>query len=116
MTLAKRRQGKQKPIGMREASRMDYSPQKIGKALHARRVTSGLSLTDLARQLGVSERTVANWENGKAPLAACRIFSWVFENHDYDEIWQIRALMAEATLRDIHVAMTEYRSARNTTD
>ena len=113
MTKAKTRQGQQKPIGMREAARMTYSPKNLGKALEARRITLGLSRTEVSRDLHVSPETIRNWEEGKAPLAACRIFSWIFSDYEYEEIWKVRALMAEATLKDVQRAMTEYRSSVN---
>lgn len=104
-------QGKQKPIGVREAAKMTYSPKDVGNALRARRVTSGLTKAELGRQLGISGETLSNWENGKAPIAACRIFSWLMGDHEYEELWKVRALMAEATLKDIQVAIGEYRDS-----
>lgn len=117
MTKAKLKptQGKQKPIGMREAARMTYSPKNLGKALEARRVSLGLSRIQVSRELSVSPETIRNWEDGKAPLAACRIFSWIFSDYEYEELWKVRALMAEATLRDVQRAMTEYRGSVNGT-
>jgi DNA-binding XRE family transcriptional regulator len=108
MRQAKSRQGKQKPIGVREAARMTFSPSGVGKALAARRLTTGLTRAELARQLGVSAETIRNWEIGKAPIACCRIFSWLMGDHEYEELWKVRALIAEATLRDIQNAMKEY--------
>lgn len=104
-------QGKQRPIGVREAAKMTYSPKGVGNALTARRVTSGLTRAELGRQLGVSAETIRNWEIGKAPIAACRIFSWLMGDHEYEELWKVRALMAEATLKDIQGAMVEYRDS-----
>jgi len=111
MRQPKSRQGKQKPIGVREAARMTFSPKGVGRALSARRLAMGFTRAELARQLGVSAETIRNWEVGKAPIACCRIFSWLMGDHEYEELWKVRALLAEATLKDIQTAMQDYRDA-----
>jgi DNA-binding XRE family transcriptional regulator len=112
MTAPKSRQGKQKPIGVREASRMTYAPKGVASALEARRKTLGLTRADLGRDLGVAPETIANWEKGKAPIAACRIFSWLLGDAEFEDQWRVRALLAEATIRDIQNAMGEYRDSQ----
>jgi len=112
MRQPKSRQGKQKPIGVREASRMTYAPKGVASAVEARRMTLGLTRADLGRQLGVSAETISNWEKGKAPIAACRIFSWLLGDAEFEDQWRVRALLAEATLRDIQNAMGEYRDSQ----
>lgn len=43
-------------------------PDDIGTQLQIARLKSGTSKTDAAKALGVSERTLRNWENGTAML------------------------------------------------
>jgi transcriptional regulator with XRE-family HTH domain len=78
--------------------------------LRARRVNLGLSSEQLGRMLNVNGTTIRNWENGAVPVTACRILSWLFAEDDTThEAWRERALLAEAALKDVHMAMTEYR-------
>jgi len=98
---------------------MRYSPKNVGRALQARRVSLGLTKAELAVSLGLSPETIANWERGKAPLAACRIFSWLFDDSRGDkvnsqELWRERTFLAEAALRDIDTALTGYRGHSTT--
>lgn len=114
MTDPKRHQGQQKPIGVREAAHMRFSPSHVANAVRAHRVTLGLTRAELGRQLGCDAETIRNWENGKAPLIACRVFSWLFEDNGAEELWRERALLAEAALRDMTSSLLTYREVSNT--
>lgn len=48
----------------------------VGGRLHDARVLSGLTTRDLAPLVGVSQRTVSNWENGIGEPTASHLILW----------------------------------------
>lgn len=93
------------PLSTRERRELVYSPDAVGLALHARRVADGLSQHRLGEQLRIGEGTVRNWELGGMPAVTSRLLSYVYEAPGSDELWRERALIAEATLAQVYVAL-----------
>ena len=48
----------------------------VGDLLRSMRVLSGLTTRDLAPLVGVSQRTVSNWENGKGEPTVSEFIRW----------------------------------------
>lgn len=57
----------------------------IGKQLARYRVEKSLRQADVAKTLGVTQQTVANWESGKPPKGArlAQLRAWLAGIHDY---------------------------------
>jgi transcriptional regulator with XRE-family HTH domain len=91
---------------------MKLKPMDIGKLMTARRKEAGLNQRQMARQLGVSQMTVARLEKGSIQPTTVRVINWLLNGEDsINEMWRKRALIAEATIKDILDATREYREA-----
>jgi transcriptional regulator with XRE-family HTH domain len=91
-------QGHQAPLSRREQRELTFTPRSVGEALQAAREAEGLSRSALAEKLRVNDLTIRNWETGKAPLIACRLFSYAYPERE-GGAWRVRAIRAEAALQ-----------------
>ena len=61
---------------------MNFSYEAVGRRLHSGMVDRGISTSDLAKRMGVSQEVVKNWISGRTPIpfataaAICDIFDW----------------------------------------
>lgn len=86
---------------------MAFSPQDIAEAIARKRRAEGLSMTDLARNTGVSQTTVGNYESGDFPVTVSRVLSWLYKD-GFDSTLKARAKQAESTLRAIQMELAHY--------
>lgn len=101
-----------RPLTREEISRMKMKPMDIGKLVTARKKERGLNQRQLANELGVGQMTIARLERGEIQATTIRIINWLMAGEDsINEMWRVRALIAEATIKDILDATREYREA-----
>lgn len=102
-----------KELTPEELSRLKMKPADIGKLLTARRAACGLSERQVARHLNVSQATVSRWERGYITATTVKMLNFLLGGEDsINEMWRRRALIAEATIKDILVATREYREGQ----
>jgi len=85
----------------------------FGRIVRARRESAGLSRREVARTINVSPTTLTRWEKGLADPSTVKAVMWLLEGgiDGETEMWRARALLAEATLRDINAATVDYKIA-----
>jgi transcriptional regulator with XRE-family HTH domain len=99
----------QVPLSARERRELTYSPDAVAVALLGRRLAEGLTQPALAERLRVTDGTVRNWELGAMPVVSARMLSYVYAETGAAELWRVRALHAEAALRQMTEALGVYR-------
>lgn len=102
-----------KALNDQELARLRYSPKAIGKIIKAKRLAMGLSQKAACEAIGVSDRTVYEWERGNLNSNAVRLVNWLLsgQGDSVSNMWQQRALVAEAALREVTEVLVEYRGA-----
>jgi transcriptional regulator with XRE-family HTH domain len=101
---------KRQPITDLELRGMSLPPKTLGASFKAKRVALKLSRHEVARRIHVSPKTIQQWELGNLDPLAVRLINWILEgDSDVTEMWRRRALLAEAALKDITVALREFR-------
>lgn len=98
------------PLSSEERLRMSMPPESVGRMIAAKRVALGISQHEVARQMGVHSKTVQAWEKGKMDVNFVRLLNWILDGDgDVTEMWRRRALVAEATIRDVAMSLREWR-------
>lgn len=102
-----------KALSSEELARLRYSPQQLGKMIKARRTTLGQTQREAASDIGITYRTLQEWEHGKINPSVVRVFNWLLhgEGDSVSNMWQRRAILAEGTIKDITESLMELRQA-----
>lgn len=101
---------KREPLTGEELLGMALPPKSVGKMLTAKRVALGMSVGQVADLMHVHRRTVVAWERGQMDVNFARLLNWLMEgDSDATEMWRRRALMAEAALKDVNLALRNFQ-------
>lgn len=99
-----------KPLTDTELAGLKLKPRDLGRMVTARRAELGISEREMAIRAGVSQATVSRWEHGEITSTTVKMLNVLLDDGDrVNDIWRRRALIAEATLRDLISILREYR-------
>jgi transcriptional regulator with XRE-family HTH domain len=102
-----------KPLTQEEYLRLKIKPEDLGKLMTARRAARGLSQRQVAEYFNVSQSTIARWESGHIIATTVKMVNYLLDGEDsINEMWRVRALVAEATIKDILDVTREYRESQ----
>ena len=93
-----------------------YNHTVIAGLIKNKRLSEGKSYRELAREIGISSSTIANWEQGRVDPTSIRLLNWLFSYEGDPELesWRSRALRAEATLKDITQSIIAHQQLNRT--
>jgi transcriptional regulator with XRE-family HTH domain len=105
--------GQGPPLTKEEIAKFKFKPKDLAKVITARRAGKRLTQYDVAKQMGVSQATVMRLERGDCDSTTIRVINWLMDDEDsINEMWRKRALIAEATIKDVLAATREYREGQ----
>lgn len=104
---------KRRPMSPGQQAKLKGQQKTLGRMIRNRRETQGISKIELGEILNIARDTVHRWERGMIDPNTTKLVMWLFDGGQIDEVemWRARAFIAEAAVRDVMRALSEYNGA-----
>lgn len=101
-----------RPLTEEQLDKMMFTPDLLGQMIRTRRLAIGWSQSECAKRLGVTQRTIARWEDGEGEATSYKLFNFVMhgESNVVGDHWIRRALRAEGIINALGQQISNYRS------